>query len=321
IFGRVAVCGAISEYADPGKRAAPDMVDVIYKRITLRGFLAFDHLHLYAGFISATSDHLRHGRMRAVEDISTGLEWVPSAFAGLFRGDNVGKKLTTGGARSTAAGWRAMETKQPSPPLLQQLRRRKWVVPLLASFFISSLLISAFVFSSSSPFFAASSLSRQALLLLSFSQIPSPGGDELHFVESKLRLPPPSGASARPVPRLAYLISGSAGDGGSIRRILRALYHPANQYVLHLDLEASAAERLELVTVIRDDPVYTRFGNVRVVARANLVTYRGPTMVSNTLHAAAILLKEGGDWDWFINLSASDYPLITQDGTMSYPII
>lgn len=93
VFGRVAVCGAISEYADAGKRAALDMVDVIYKRITLRGFLSFDHLHVYAGFISSTSDHLRHGRMRAVEDISTGLESLPSAFAGLFRGDNVGKTL------------------------------------------------------------------------------------------------------------------------------------------------------------------------------------------------------------------------------------
>ncbi|XP_064971351.1 2-alkenal reductase (NADP(+)-dependent)-like [Musa acuminata AAA Group] len=93
LFGRVALCGAISEYTDAGKRAALDMVDVIYKRITLRGFLALDHLNLYAGFISSTSDHLRHGRMRAVEDISTGLESVPSAFAGLFRGDNVGKKL------------------------------------------------------------------------------------------------------------------------------------------------------------------------------------------------------------------------------------
>ncbi|KAF2282372.1 hypothetical protein GH714_043834 [Hevea brasiliensis] len=38
-------------------------------------------------------------------------------------------------------------------------------------------------------------------------------------------------------------------------------------------------------------------------------------MVSNTLHAAAILLRDGGDWDWFINLSASDYPLLTQDGS------
>jgi len=37
-------------------------------------------------------------------------------------------------------------------------------------------------------------------------------------------------------------------------------------------------------------------------------------MVANTLHAAAVLLNQAGDWDWFINLSASDYPLVTQDG-------
>ncbi|XP_008792045.2 2-alkenal reductase (NADP(+)-dependent)-like isoform X1 [Phoenix dactylifera] len=92
-FGRVAVCGAISRYTDAGKRAAPDMIDVIYKRITIRGFLAYDHLSIYDDFISATSDHIRHGRMQSLEDISQGLESVPSAFAGLFRGDNVGKKL------------------------------------------------------------------------------------------------------------------------------------------------------------------------------------------------------------------------------------
>ncbi|CAL5323387.1 unnamed protein product [Camellia sinensis] len=39
-------------------------------------------------------------------------------------------------------------------------------------------------------------------------------------------------------------------------------------------------------------------------------------MVSNTLHAAAILLKEGGERDWFINLSASDYPLVIQDAML-----
>ncbi|XP_074589252.1 beta-glucuronosyltransferase GlcAT14B-like [Curcuma longa] len=200
-----------------------------------------------------------------------------------------------------------METKPPLPSTPQQWRR-KWAVPLLASFFLSSLLISAFLFSSSS-----SSLSRQAFLLFSFSQISSSGDGDTIFVESKLRQMSPPASPARLVPRLAYLISGSSGDGFSIRRTLRVLYHPANQYVLHLDLEAPAAERLDLVTAIRGDPVYARFGNVRVVTRANLVTYRGPTMVANTLHAASILLKEGGDWDWFINLSASDYPLMTQD--------
>ena len=51
-----------------------------------------------------------------------------------------------------------------------------------------------------------------------------------------------------------------------------------------------------------------------MIEKANLVTYRGPTMVANTLHAAAILLREGAEWDWFINLSSSDYPLMAQDG-------
>ena len=47
-------------------------------------------------------------------------------------------------------------------------------------------------------------------------------------------------------------------------------------------------------------------------------------MVTTTLHAAAAFLwgeghGRGADWDWFINLSASDYPLVTQDGTDPRP--
>lgn len=146
-----------------------------------------------------------------------------------------------------------------------------------------------------------------------------PGGSRSHdgggassslFVESKLRA---GRTSDNPVPRLAYLISGSRGDGETLKRTLRALYHPRNQYVVHLDLEAPPEERLGLATFVRDHPLFAKLGNVRVVARSNLVTYPGPTMVSNTLHGASILLKEGGEWDWFINLSASDYPLVTQD--------
>lgn len=39
-------------------------------------------------------------------------------------------------------------------------------------------------------------------------------------------------------------------------------------------------------------------------------------MLATTLHAMAILLRTC-KWDWFINLSASDYPLVTQDGMVS----
>ncbi|KAI6681674.1 hypothetical protein NL676_035555 [Syzygium grande] len=92
-FGRVAVCGVISEYTDSGKRATPDMLDVIYKRIKIQGFLAGDHIGLFQDFVSATSDHLRSGELCPLEDISDGLDCIPFAFTGLFRGDNVGKKI------------------------------------------------------------------------------------------------------------------------------------------------------------------------------------------------------------------------------------
>ncbi|CAM6079325.1 unnamed protein product [Sphagnum tenellum] len=116
-----------------------------------------------------------------------------------------------------------------------------------------------------------------------------------------------------PLPRLAYMISGSKGDYEQMRRTLQALYHPRNVYILHLDLDAQPRERLELARYVRSEPVFIEVGNVLVIAKSNLVTYRGPTMVSSTLHGAAILLKSRKDWDWFINLSAADYPLITQD--------
>ncbi|KDP27062.1 hypothetical protein JCGZ_20997 [Jatropha curcas] len=115
------------------------------------------------------------------------------------------------------------------------------------------------------------------------------------------------------IPKFAYLISGSKGDLEKLWRTLHALYHPRNQYVVHLDLESPAEERLELASRVEKHPLFSNVGNVYMITKANMVTYRGPTMVANTLHACAILLKKSKDWDWFINLSASDYPLITQD--------
>ncbi|KAK1282959.1 NADP-dependent alkenal double bond reductase P1 [Acorus calamus] len=61
-FGRVALCGngVISEYTDKGRKAAPDMLDVVYKRISIDGFLVVDHMHTFGEFMSITSEHLRH---------------------------------------------------------------------------------------------------------------------------------------------------------------------------------------------------------------------------------------------------------------------
>lgn len=182
-------------------------------------------------------------------------------------------------------------------------KKRKWFFLFVFSLLFSTLLILITITSSST--------STQLLFLRQRGNADHFRPQYPHFVEFKLPKPV---VSTRKIPRLAYLISGSAGDGVSIKRTLKALYHPRNQYAVHLDLEAAAEERLDLMRWVRSQKLFKEVGNVRVIVRSNLVTYRGPTMVSNTLHAASILLKDGGDWDWFINLSASDYPLLTQDG-------
>ncbi|CAF1722511.1 unnamed protein product [Brassica oleracea var. botrytis] len=127
---------------------------------------------------------------------------------------------------------------------------------------------------------------------------------EEYFVESHLRKSLNSNGSSSnslEVPRLAYLISGTKGDSHRMMRTLEAVYHPRNQYVLHLDLEAPPKERLKLAMSVKSDPTLREVANVR------------PTMIACTLQAVAVFLKESLDWDWFINLSASDYPLVTQD--------
>ncbi|KAF3453690.1 hypothetical protein FNV43_RR04131 [Rhamnella rubrinervis] len=93
VFGRVAACGVIAEYTDAGKRVAPDMLNVVYKRIKIQGILVVDYMNIYADFVSATVDHLRAGNIQGIEDVSVGLQSIPLAFIGLFRGDNIGKKI------------------------------------------------------------------------------------------------------------------------------------------------------------------------------------------------------------------------------------
>ncbi|TVU47539.1 hypothetical protein EJB05_07144 [Eragrostis curvula] len=116
-----------------------------------------------------------------------------------------------------------------------------------------------------------------------------------------------------PPPRLAYLISGAGpGDGPRIRRLLRALYHPWNCYLVGV---AGEEDRADLEAFVRGQEATRRYGNVRVAGAGEwaAVTRRGPTELAATLHAAALLLREFDGWSWFINLSASDYPLMPQD--------
>ncbi|OIV96741.1 hypothetical protein TanjilG_11737 [Lupinus angustifolius] len=186
---------------------------------------------------------------------------------------------------------------------------RKWVIPFFASLLVSvSLVLTAIVGSLSS---SGGTVEQSPFDIISFA---TSEDSNAYFVESDFRRS--FNANMVPkteAPRFAYLISGTKGDSQRMMRTLEAVYHPRNQYILHLDLEAPPRERLELATTVKSDPTFREVENVRVMSQSNLVTYKGPTMIACTLQAISILLKESTEWDWFINLSASDYPLVTQD--------
>lgn len=194
----------------------------------------------------------------------------------------------------------------------------RWVIP----FAISSMVFLLLLFITTTSIVDISSPVYSVISPLGIG--PDQAAQHNVFVESKAvgftNSSSPANLPHRPA-KLAYLISGSKGDGERLKRTLRALYHPLNQYILHLDRESSPGERANLFHYVGTSSLFAQAGNVHVIRKANLVTYRGPTMVANTLHAAAILLRKSQEWDWFINLSASDYPLVTQDDllhTFSY---
>lgn len=186
---------------------------------------------------------------------------------------------------------------------------RIWIIPFFASLLIFITLFLTAIFG---LFTSPSGGEQLPFDIISFAKSEGASG---YFVESDLkRSLERDEDSEMGLPRLAYLISGTKGDSHRMMRTLQAVFHPRNQYVLHLDLEAPPRERLELAAAVKADPTFREVDNVRVMAQSNLVTYKGPTMIACTLQAISILLKESSEWDWFINLSASDYPLVTQDG-------
>lgn len=92
--GRVAVCGAISQYNTVGPTPGPDNLGLIIgKRLTLRGFIVGDHFGTAGEYIAQAAGWLAQGELKTDETVYEGLENATEAFFGLMRGANTGKML------------------------------------------------------------------------------------------------------------------------------------------------------------------------------------------------------------------------------------
>jgi NADPH-dependent curcumin reductase CurA len=93
-FGVCVECGMISTYNATDPPVAPrNLFKVIAKRIRMQGFIVRDHLNSQSEFISDMAPLIKTNKVVWEETISEGLGSAPSAFIGLFDGDNLGKSL------------------------------------------------------------------------------------------------------------------------------------------------------------------------------------------------------------------------------------
>jgi len=92
--GRVAMCGMISNYNATAPVPGPDnLMQIIGKRLTLRGFIVSDHGGRLPDLHAEVGPAVREGRVAFRETVVEDLEHAPQAFIDLLRGANVGKMV------------------------------------------------------------------------------------------------------------------------------------------------------------------------------------------------------------------------------------
>jgi NADPH-dependent curcumin reductase CurA len=93
-YGRIAICGMISQYESPRPAPGPDnLMLAVTKSLTIRGFRASGLTDLLPEMTRELGTWIREGRLHCPETIVDGLPNAPAALAGLLRGANTGKTL------------------------------------------------------------------------------------------------------------------------------------------------------------------------------------------------------------------------------------
>ncbi|NHA07177.1 NADP-dependent oxidoreductase [Mucilaginibacter sp. HC2] len=93
-YGRIPVCGSISNYNDTTEQISPSLLPlVVYKFLTIQGFLIADYASKFPEGITRLSSWLNEGKITYSETILNGFDRLPEAFIGLFEGRNEGKMI------------------------------------------------------------------------------------------------------------------------------------------------------------------------------------------------------------------------------------
>lgn len=91
---RVVICGTASvSNWDPLPIGPRVERHLLVKRARMQGFLIFDYAPRFAEGVAALTEWVSTGLIRYREDMLEGIEQAPGSIAGLYRGENLGKRI------------------------------------------------------------------------------------------------------------------------------------------------------------------------------------------------------------------------------------
>ena len=89
------------------------------------------------------------------------------------------------------------------------------------------------------------------------------------------------------------------------KRLFKAIYHPSNYYMIHVDKRSGIELQTELQDFLSDYPN-------AFMLKSEKAIWGGYSLVDAEIRGMKELLKMGLKWEFFINLSAQDFPLKSQ---------
>jgi NADPH-dependent curcumin reductase CurA len=93
-FGRIVLCGAISQYNNSERTPGPgNLMLLVARRIRMQGFIVLDYLDRADEAYAEIADWVMGGKIAWREDIQEGFDNIPATLQRLFRGENRGKQL------------------------------------------------------------------------------------------------------------------------------------------------------------------------------------------------------------------------------------
>jgi NADPH-dependent curcumin reductase CurA len=92
-FGRVVVCGTISDYNATDPYRVKNWRAILVNRLKVQGMIVFDFRERYGEALKALGGYYAAGKLKTRESVVEGLANAPQGFIALLKGGNFGKQL------------------------------------------------------------------------------------------------------------------------------------------------------------------------------------------------------------------------------------